>query len=168
MLQADVVYVRKASQHCPAGQMCHVEENVAHSGLAHLVYYAACDDVPGSKVAFRGIVLHEGMAVTVAKDAPLSPDRLGDQEWGYARQAEGGWVKLEELHVGDFGPCPIGESNAITGGNSRVRVELEELACSSGGQNQKLAGQVLERSGLTVQHPQTFDATAFDEDFNAE
>ena len=70
----------------------------------------------------------------VDEDGPLAPERLGDEEILGRRVIEAGGVELDEFHVADPGPGPVGHGDAVPRGDVRVAGIEIDLAHPPGGQ----------------------------------
>ncbi len=99
--------------------------------LADLRVDGAGHDVTGRQVLHhRRVLLHEALAVLVAKDAALAARTLGEED---AHAPDAGRVELEELHVLQRQTPAVDRGLAVTGQRVRVRGHLEELAAAAGG-----------------------------------
>ena len=66
--------------------------------------------------SFRIVTLHETLAVFVSQHAAFAAHRLGDQDSLYARRPNhAGRMKLDELHVHQFGACIKSQGHAVAG-----------------------------------------------------
>lgn len=77
-------------------------------------------DIPAGQVLHGVIFGHERVAMLVDEDAPFAPDRLRDKEILGLRVVKASGVKLDEFHIANAGPGPIGDGDAVAGGNVRV------------------------------------------------
>ena len=145
-----------------------VEELAVGVFSAHFGDDGACDDIAGSELAERVVAGHEGLARVVTEDGPFAADGLGDEESRCALEAEGGWVELVELDVGDFGAGIEGQGDAVSGGHLGIRGMREQLAGAAGAEHHSggfvvLRGAGLEGDGLDAGHAAALDCQGSDE-----
>ena len=105
-----------------------VEPHVVDALVEH-----ARGDRPGHDVAGQQLV-DEALAVGVAEQRAVAPQRLRQQRPRHRGVVQRGRVELEELEVGDGHPGPERHGDAVAGGHDRVRRDREQLARPAGGE----------------------------------
>ncbi len=154
VLQALLIDVGEAALDEIRRLVADVQVDAVGAAFFHLQVDGPGHRVPGGQV-FQGVVLlHEGAAGPVDEDGPLAPERLGDEEILGRQVIEAGGVELDEFHVADPGPGPVGHGDAVAGGDVRVAGIEIDLAHPAGGQEGDggrkgvhLAGQGVEDVG---------------------
>jgi len=76
--------------------------------------------------------VHEGVSVPIYEYGTVPPDGLGYQEVFSLRVVQTGGMKLNELKVGQGGPCPVAHGDAITGGDIGIAGIEIHLAGAAG------------------------------------
>ena len=134
VLQALLIDVGEAALDEVRRLVADVQVDAVGAGLFHLQVDGPGHRVPGGQV-FQGVVLlHEGPPGAVDEDGALAPERLGDEEILGRHVIEAGGVELDEFHVADPGPGPVGHGDAVARGDVRVAGVEIDLAHPPGGQ----------------------------------
>ena len=106
-----------------------VEPQVPHALRRHAVGHGPAHDVA------RGELVDEPLALGVAQQRPVAPQRLGQQGPGHGGMVQRRRVELEELEVGHRHPGPQGHGDPVPGGLGRVGRHRVELARAPRGQH---------------------------------
>ena len=102
-------------------------------------------DVTRGEVLDRGgVALHEALTLGVAEDAALTTCSLGQED---AQAGEACGVELEELHVLQRNAAVVGHGHAVTGQGVGVRGGLEDLADTTGGEDDRLGLEDVDLAG---------------------
>lgn len=116
-------------------------------------------------VVVGDVVEHEAAAFAVAEHAAFAANAFGDED---AADADGpdhaGGVKLDELHVEEFGAGAVGEGVAVTGVFPTVAGDFEGTADAAGGEDDGLGGPEDEVAFFAVVAEGAGDAAAVDEE----
>ena len=130
-----------------------------HRPLLRMVFVG---DVEGlAKV----VVLEIAPALIVDHDAALAASRLGDEDPG-ARQARR--MVLDELHVLQRHPCPVGEGHAVAGLDAAVGGERVDPAGSTGAHDDRLGTDRPHLPGADLDGGDSLAATVGDDQFGDE
>ena len=70
----------------------------------------------------------------IHENPAFAPDGFGNEEIFGLGVIQTGGVKLDEFHVADAGPGPVGDGHAVAGGDIRVAGIEIDLAGAAGGQ----------------------------------
>ena len=134
VLQAFLIDVGEAALDEVRRLVADVQIDAVGAGLFHFQVDGPGHRVPGGQV-FQGVVLlHEGPPGAIDEDGALPPERLGDEEIFGRGVIEAGGVELDEFHVADPGPGPVGHGDAVSRGDVRVAGVEIDLAHPPGGQ----------------------------------
>ena len=118
-------------------------------------------------VRIGNVVEHEPLAFTVAENAALAANALGDQDASHARRPDHpGGVKLDKLHVHERGAGAIGQRVPVAGILPAIAGHPEGLADASGGQHDGLGAEHLKLALLTVIGDGARDAVSILEQIN--
>ena len=115
--------------------MGYVQVHVGMLGELHLVEYALTDHVPGCQFSHRVIPGHEALAPFIPQDGTFAPHGLGNQCPGGPGDVKGSGMELDELHVLQCGPGPVGHCRTVSGGHHRIGSLPVELTTAPSGQN---------------------------------
>ena len=150
-LQAGGVNVGKALAHEIDRLVRDVKQNIIRPAFLHLVVNGPRHDVPRRQRLARMILLHEGRAGEVLQNGPLPAHRFADEKGFGLAMIKAGRMKLDELHVADARPRPIGHGHAVAGGDVGIgRVKID-LAAPAGGQQHGAGGEGLDVVAIFVQ-----------------
>jgi hypothetical protein len=111
-----------------------VQVGAVVAGALQLCVDGARHHVAGRQVRALVVARHEALSGGVAQHRPLAADRLADQEAAGLGVVEAGRVELDELHVHDGGPRPVGHGDAVSRRDLRVAGVDVDLAAAPGGQ----------------------------------
>ena len=105
------------------------------TGFRHLSSDRPADDVARSE--FRGCVVirHEPVAGDVPQKRPLAPDRFRNEMPRTSGDVQHRGMKLNELHVAQFGPGAECGGMTVCGGDWGVGGFAVELPRTAGGEN---------------------------------
>ena len=78
-------------------------------------------------------LVDEALAVRVAQQGAVAPQRLGEERPGHGLEGERGRVELDELEVGHRDAGAQGHGDAVAGGLEGVGGDGEQLAGAAGG-----------------------------------
>src|SRR5690606_11796386 len=112
------------------------------------------DVTRGEVLDGRGVALHEALARLVAQDRALTAGALGEQD---AETGEAGRMELEELHVLKRQVLAPDDADAVTGQGVRVGRRLEDLAESTGREDDGLGLEYVQLAGGEVVGDDTGD-----------
>ena len=115
----------------------------------------------GKLHALRIVLLHEALAVLVAKDAALAAHRFGDQKSLHSgRPDHSGGMELHEFHVQQFGARFVRERHAVAGALPGIRSDLPGFSDAAGGDHDGLGLEHDEAPALAPVAERARDAVA--------
>jgi hypothetical protein len=138
----------KRSSRKPFGRC---EEDAVVAGALHLGVDRPGHHVPRPQRGHRVVLLHERLAGAQPQHPALAPERLADQEALRVRVVQARRVELEELHVRDARPGPVGHRHPVAGADVRVAGVQVDLARPARGQHGHLAQEGLD-AAVAAQH----------------
>ena len=119
--------------------------DVEHHGLAalrlHHAEVLAGHDVTRREFGARIDVLHIPVAMLIQQHRTFAAHGFGDEE--VLAHGHGGGMELVELQIGDLGTGTPCDGEAVRGGDRRIGGVRVHTACSTGGQDHPVGGQIL-------------------------
>ena len=115
--EAGSVDVREPIHQEPRRLVGDVEQCVVIAAAFHFAVDRPCHDVARRERLERMHLLHESLPAQVEQFAALAAHRFADEKRLGFGMVQAGWVKLDELHVGDGRPGPVCHRDAVAGGD---------------------------------------------------
>ncbi len=115
-----------------------IEPDMRSPGLHHAALDSTRDDVSRRKFGQRMHANHEPLAVEIAQESALAPNRFGHEGLLTARlrsEPQDGGVELHKLQICDLGTGPQCQGDPIPGRDSRVRRLGKDLPETTGRQD---------------------------------
>ncbi len=131
--QTLLIDVRKPGDQKILLAMGDIEQDAIIPGLLQFGVDRLGDDIAGREALHGMVFLHEGGAVFQFQNRPLAANRFADQKGFCVGVVKTGRVKLDELHVGDLRPRPVGHGNPICRSDVGIRGDQIDLAGAAGG-----------------------------------
>ena len=97
----------------------------------------------------------KGRAVFIHENPAFAPDCFGNEEIFGLGVIQTGGVKLDEFHVGNVGPGPVGDGHPVAGGDIRVAGIEIDLAGAAGGQQDDGGNEGVDLTGVLIEDVDT-------------
>ena len=135
----------------------------------HHAEVLAGHDVARCEFGARIDVLHVPVAVFVQQHRAFAAHGFGDEE--VLAHGHGGGMELVELQIGDLGARTPCGGEAVRGGDRRIGGVRVHTACSTGGQDHPVGGQILvlpvdqqaDAGDVAVPHDEVFEECVLDD-----
>ena len=143
------------SRRCAGNRSCRnsarlvrdVEIDTLRARALHLGIDRTCHDIARRERPARMYAGHKIFASAVAQNSAFAAHSLGDQKRVRLRMKKAGWMKLDELHIGDYGAGAPRHRHAIACRDVRVgRVEIN-LPATAGREDQAISADRFHLAG---------------------
>ena len=143
--------------HEPFGLMGHVQINTVRACALDLTVNSPSNDVARCQRSPWIALPCKVLALGIDQDAALTAYRLTNKERARLRTCrprvvKTGWMKLDELHIGNRRTCPPPERHPITGRGVRVGGVEIDLATATGSQHHPIRAENLHLARHFLQH----------------
>ncbi len=130
------------------GLMADIQKDAVVTGLFEFGVDGPGHHVPEGQI-LQGVVFgHEGRAVFIHENPAFAPHCFGNEEIFGLGVVQTGGVKLDEFHVGNVGPGPVGDGHPVAGGDIRVAGIEIDLAGATGGQQDDGGNEGVDLTGV--------------------
>ena len=119
---------RKAGSQTRLSKVAGIEPDILAPAAPHHALYLSADNVSRRELRKRVYVEHETLKIAVEQVGALAPERLAHEEARRGIVIESRGVELDELHVGDGRPGAPRRGDPVSGRDSRVGRDWEDLA----------------------------------------